>query len=218
MDALVELPAVSREQLVQAFREFKSDSRALIVHTNELRQVLNLEVRAAEGRREQQLQEEEPLLILANNYNLDRYNGEVVAFGGWEAPPGEPQAVRDRYKNLAYMMSFGVARIGQAQATLSPEEVFGQAKDMPPSTIKRVARQDAVRRWHYEPKLAPTHLSANLGYCLTCHKAQGSEFKDVAVVVEPSIGGHGGLVSHAGRRWLYTAITRAREHIHLCIL
>ena len=45
------------------------------------------------------------------------------------------------------------------------------------------------------------------GYCISCHKAQGSEFNSVIVFDE----------SYAFRedssRWLYTAVTRAKEKL-----
>lgn len=47
------------------------------------------------------------------------------------------------------------------------------------------------------------------GYALTCHKAQGSEWKSVYVVDESSIS------RGDAHRWLYTAITRASERVTL---
>jgi exodeoxyribonuclease V alpha subunit len=46
----------------------------------------------------------------------------------------------------------------------------------------------------------------NLGYGLTVHKAQGSQFPRVIVAL------HGG---HVDRAWLYTAITRAEGELHI---
>lgn len=49
------------------------------------------------------------------------------------------------------------------------------------------------------------------GYCLTAHKAQGSEFADVAVVLE-----HMGYMDEDfQRRWYYTAVTRASQRLYL---
>ena len=44
-------------------------------------------------------------------------------------------------------------------------------------------------------------------YAITCHKAQGSEFDFVIVFDESWVFGE------AARRWLYTAITRAKEKL-----
>lgn len=71
-------------------------------------------------------------------------------------------------------------------------------------------------------------FSATLGYCLTAHKAQGSEYQRVAVidqrdVIEYMANRQGGqtqsnALAHLtaedfSRRWLYTAVTRAREDL-----
>jgi exodeoxyribonuclease V alpha subunit len=45
-----------------------------------------------------------------------------------------------------------------------------------------------------------------LGYCLTVHKSQGSEWPVVVVVIDDSWGGQ----SVMGREWIYTALSRAR--------
>jgi exodeoxyribonuclease-5 len=49
----------------------------------------------------------------------------------------------------------------------------------------------------------------DFGYCLTCHKAQGSEAHRVFVV------GRGFGTDDDKRRWLYTAITRARSELYV---
>lgn len=49
-------------------------------------------------------------------------------------------------------------------------------------------------------------LTFDYGYCITCHKSQGSEYNKVLVFEEHLKGG-----DHA--RWLYTAATRAKEKL-----
>jgi exodeoxyribonuclease-5 len=49
-------------------------------------------------------------------------------------------------------------------------------------------------------------LTFDYGYCITCHKAQGSEYGKVLVVEEYLRGN-----DHA--RWLYTAATRAKDKL-----
>lgn len=48
-----------------------------------------------------------------------------------------------------------------------------------------------------------------LAYAITCHKAQGSEYRKVLICIHPT---HAKLLN---REWLYTAITRARENCFL---
>jgi exodeoxyribonuclease-5 len=219
MDAVMDLlPSTPQSKLVPAFLRMKQGQRALIAHTNKTRQDLNLEVRSALGYDEATIQVGEPLLVLFNNYDLDRFNGEVVAFNGWQQEPDAPIAVRDRFKNLNAMMSFGIADIEGRAAAMSQEEIFARCDGMPMTTIKRAALHHATGKWGYEKLDAPKHLNANLGYCLTCHKSQGSEWDDVMVVVEQTIGGRSGIYGLEGRRWLYTAITRARKNVSLCFV
>lgn len=53
-------------------------------------------------------------------------------------------------------------------------------------------------------------LQVKYGYCVTCHKAQGGQWKHVYV----DLGGMGGDFSESDFfRWLYTAVTRATEKV-----
>ena len=53
-------------------------------------------------------------------------------------------------------------------------------------------------------------LLLDYGYCLTAHKAQGSEFDDVTVIDEV-------MGSWDACRWRYTSATRAKERLVYCI-
>lgn len=208
--------ASSRESLVREFLAL-GPSRAMVAHTNQCRQDLNLAVRSALGLGDE-LAAGEPLLVLLNTYCLDRFNGEVVTFDGWRQHPDDQVGVRDRHKNLSATVSFGIAGVDGSAAMVSPEEVFAQCGSMPSTTLQRAARAYAIERWGTPKEEVVPYLSANLGHCLTCHKAQGSEWDDVVVVVEPSVGGPQGRYGVEGRRWLYTAITRARKSAVVRIL
>ena len=49
--------------------------------------------------------------------------------------------------------------------------------------------------------------SLELGYCITLHKAQGSQLKRVVVAINSS--------RMIDRAWIYTAITRSEVELHL---
>ena len=55
-------------------------------------------------------------------------------------------------------------------------------------------------------------LRCNYGYSLTCHKAQGGEWKDVYLNFPRNIGCN---PTKQNYRWVYTAITRASEYLHI---
>lgn len=214
MDAIgTDLPVVPRTQLVERFLELPAGNRALITHRNTTRHALNGEVRAALGHGDQ-LVAGEPLLVLFNNYFLDRFNGEVVTFQDWVKAPEDVVTVRDRWKNLSVQIGLGIANVEGAQATLSPDEVFGRTAAMPETTISKAAKEHALSRWGYSrANPPPSHLNANLGYALTAHKAQGSEYAGVAVVLEDSLGA---AYTLPWRRWVYTAATRGKQTVFLC--
>ncbi len=99
--------------------------------------------------------------------------------------------------------------------------VFGAHPDRGGShelMLRVVAARDALldavsakRLWmQASAKEVATHaalLHANYGYVLTAHKAQGSEWSRVVVVAEPS--------RWHDARWVYTALTRARETVEV---
>lgn len=55
-------------------------------------------------------------------------------------------------------------------------------------------------------------LKAVYGYALTCHKSQGGEWNEVFLYLDNKI--HG-LTKPGIYQWLYTAITRAKETLHV---
>ena len=215
LGALDILPTTKPSALIEDFISM-APSRALVTWMNITRKKLNQDVRKALKRSQDDLEPGEPLLVMYNNYNLDRFNGEVVNFKGWVQTPKEQIPVRDAYKNLSVWASYGIAEVEGVEvvATLSPEEVFGRLGEMPPKKTTFYGKVYARDYFGYEKNLEPSHLAANFGYCLTCHKAQGSQWQDVMVVIEPGLR----MFSLEGRRWIYTSLTRARKNARLCLL
>lgn len=69
-------------------------------------------------------------------------------------------------------------------------------------------------------KIDLTHIPkdkvyCDFGYCLTCHKAQGSEWEKV-LVFEPGFWGKPNEPWCEKRRWQYTAATRAKKQLIYC--
>lgn len=55
-------------------------------------------------------------------------------------------------------------------------------------------------------------LHAVFGYAITCHKAQGGEWSNVYLNIPQKLACN---TSQEGYRWLYTALTRAKENVYL---
>jgi len=56
-------------------------------------------------------------------------------------------------------------------------------------------------------------IKAKFGYCITCHKAQGGEWRNVFLMMQGSLYGPQ-MKDEEKYRWLYTALTRAKVHLH----
>ena len=56
-------------------------------------------------------------------------------------------------------------------------------------------------------------LRCNYGYAITCHKAQGGEWNQVFIQMPRNITLNPTKNKY---QWFYTAITRAKETVHLC--
>lgn len=214
LDALDLLPTIKEKDLVNTFLGLDPRSRAMLAWTNKARRRLNAEVRGALGMEKNRLGDGEPLLVTYNNYELDRYNGEVVTFDNWVKAPGEQVAVKDFYKQTAAMVGYGAASVEGATMLLSQDEVLGATAELSAKAVAKAGKRYAREGLGYAKGTEPSHLNADLGYCLTVHKSQGSEYDDVVVVVEPGRD----LQSYEGRRWWYTGITRSRHNLSLCFV
>lgn len=69
-------------------------------------------------------------------------------------------------------------------------------------------QQDFEQR---QPKLARMYDQFNWGYALTCHKAQGSQWNNVAIIDESWV------FKEDRWRWIYTALTRAVERVTVAV-
>lgn len=171
----------------------------IIAHKNVTRLVLNTRVHASLGYPSDDLAAGEPLLIRRNQRKIGLANGELVAFEGWAGQPfrgrGTQQTLRPtEFSKLALGDDGSILAI-VVGATLAPDYVRGEI-DIDPG----YAGRDCVG-------VSP-YLHAQLGYAITCHSAQGSEWPTVTVVIEKSLR----VMSEEDRvRWVYTAVTRSRD-------
>jgi len=185
-----------------------------ICHRNATRFQLNAGIRTTLGIRDEQPQPGEPLMCLKNAYEAGILNGETFEFTGWELPPDTFERVHDKYKDVNENARFGATRLREqrTQIVLALEELHGRL------AAGTRAIEIAGNKWARLNNLfagdtiAPT-IHANFGYTWTAHKSQGSEWPYVLVALEPSIR----LNEDEGRRWAYTAVTRATQATAVCI-
>lgn len=233
METLSSMPCISPTALVSEGAKVVDGGGAVIVHKNATRHSLNNQIRQELGITQQAIQKGEPLMVVQNNYDLDVYNGEIVEALDKPTVIGDRHVVvTDRFANESMNFWFYRTKIqtpaGPRWCLFGDREVFGEASKLNPKFIKR-SGQEWSRKLKLNELKAEGHsisyaeldelkgdpvLNANLGYCLTAHKAQGSEFPHTVVAIEDSIRLH----SHDGRRWLYTALTRSKASVKICWL
>lgn len=202
-EGLLDIERVMPEDVVKASIDAYASQGAVLCHTNKVRNILNQEMRARMGYMGP-LTKGEPLLVVKNNYSVELYNGEIVSFEGWDQNPVE-RTFKDRFNDARVSVSVGRAELsdGLINPLLCVEEVMGKLDPKFQSSVAYYCGKVNDRQ---------EMLHANLGYVLTCHKAQGSEFSNVLVCAEPTVRTN----TLDGRRWLYTAITRSKESVKLC--
>lgn len=216
--AILQLDTVTEARLEIHLLETLSNQGVAICHRNATRHHMNVRIRELRGLTDEALAPGEPLLVTKNNYRLEVFNGEVFTLKSLQKIQG-PVPVRDQYKNISMFLRFQEADLQdlQEQAVICPEEVFGKTGSMDMDAIRKASRgliRGVYEREGKTPELAPHHMHANLGYVLTCHKSQGSEWADAVVLMEPSV--RVGTIE--GRRWVYTALTRAKNRVRVCWL
>lgn len=213
--ALNLLTPLSFSKLTDTVIRLQKEGGAVLVHRNATRHKINVNARAALGFDPRTVVQGEPLLVTQNNYPLEKYNGEITTFEGWDVPPGDrtTQAVKDNYSQSVIEMSFGVGQLDYGLCMISPDEISGraEAEKISPWAIKKNSKVVYKKKLAYdEDSRPPPHLHANYGYCLTVHKSQGSEFPEILLVIERSLKA---MPIKEQRRFLYTAITRAKAKV-----
>lgn len=214
-EAMETLEPLGQHDLIAEMVAARARGGEAICFTNARRHSLNARMREALGLPPDMLQAGEPILVTQNSYQLNCWNGEVLDFEGWQTEPSDrtERSVVDRFTKAAMMMRFGIGRVADQDAVMSPEQFTGQSelKHLNVNAIRRAARS-----WYCDLKhedIPVPYLDCNYGYALTCHKAQGSEWPEVIVVIEDKLTALRGIEK---KRWLYTAITRAKESVRYC--
>jgi exodeoxyribonuclease V len=210
---LSSLPMVDKAKLMdEAISTWSSDG-VIICHRNETRHDINDKIRK-ELKRIGQIESKEPVLVTKNNYHLDIFNGEVFAIKNVIGSIGFKQ-VKDRFQNRTCWVDFLRVELQNGdQCIIGQQELDNKSEGIGFKFIEGVSKQlsrPLAKKEGLVKNFIP-HIHANYGYTLTCHKSQGSEWNDVLILAEPSVK----ITTYPGRRWLYTALTRARKNVKLC--
>lgn len=157
-------------------------------------------------------------VLVGRNDTRQKYNARLRELAGIQTPfprRGEPLIClrNDKFKNIFNGDIFTVAKAQQAGRSISmtlndPEDSSRNGTRV--SVLKEFFKDDVAAMQLPHSELRGTQ-QFTFGYAITCHKAQGSQWSNVCVFDESS------TFRSDGERWLYTAVTRAADHLTLVI-
>lgn len=181
------------------FMDWFDADRALIAFTNRERQAINIKARKVLG-----FDKPYPMpgdrVVGTSNYSDEFLNGtpaEVIDFS-WDG--------RSALASVTLRLLSGAVTLDMAMRPF--------IMDQPDFQQQQLTRRDGM-----PPEAEELAATLTFGYCLTAHKAQGSEWSSVGVIdqrwtIQKTAKDKDGFTPEEYvRRWLYTAITRARKDL-----
>jgi len=158
-----------------------SDDSIIICRYNKTRNELNAKIREEVKQFKEPIEVGDKLIVLNNSRTTGLMNGSIV------------QVLNVDYVNLDY--NFAIIDIKNDIGVIQKVKVNLNVILGTPSKLRQSKYDDSI-------------LSVDYAYAITCHKSQGSEFKEVFIIVE-------GEHYDDFQQWYYTAVTRARSKLYI---
>lgn len=169
----------------------------VICGTNVMRDKLNIYMRSKLFGRTSHMVEEGEKLICRHNY--------------WTTllPENEDIALTNGMIGYAYNINtHSSKKAGQVEIDFQPEFTTGTFKSLPINR-KYIFDPYGIRKQTFN--IGDNQYIFELGYCITCHLAQGSQADNVLIYVERYTD------NIYFRKWFYTAITRAKKRLTIVV-
>lgn len=183
----------SRAQSILNNYKYKNDSQ-ILCGLNKTRVKINNHVREIHGFGRNDPYEHEKLICLKNNKDLNIMNGQIGFLNSAKIETN-------------YLLNLNIAMIGERLNTycLTHRKVFGKVKyDV---ATKEIYNEKLLKDFKYDKK--PNINLFDFGYAISVHRSQGSENHTIILIEERNFY----QSDDDYKRWLYTAITRARNRL-----
>ena len=159
------------------------------------------------------------LLVTQNNYLTNLVNGDlvkVIQTGKNEYRCGL-SFLQVEVQELVSKHTFNVLLVEDILYSISTNLNNKQHKDLMIDYYHRMKEKGIKQKDQaFKDKMLTdpylNALKAVYGYALTCHKSQGGEWNEVFLYLDNKI--HG-IPKPGIYQWLYTAVTRAKETLHI---
>jgi ATP-dependent exoDNAse (exonuclease V) alpha subunit len=199
----------------------KEELAVLIVLSNGSAHYLNGQVRNRLYKKpDVPLQSGEWLMVIQNNYYTGYNNGQHLRLKSFsdtgekvgtvsllDAITVDPHTGKDKEVKIVKELLF------RASPYLEPDEEKAFTIDFARRMKKRGIRpktENFIRSMQMDKRF--NALKVKFGYAITCHKAQGGEWENVFLNIEPALMNQSRENQY---RWMYTAITRAAKQLVL---
>jgi exodeoxyribonuclease-5 len=187
----------------ESFQDLVRRGAQMIAFTNKERQRINHVCRRVLGFTQPYPQRGDKMVV-TNNYSEDLINGTVITVEDFEW-----DQTKDFASIICHRPSGGLGNFTMDMRSFINDQIASQ----------RFILEEYLPVQHTGDE---TFMQATFAYCLTAHKAQGSEWDDVVVFDQRSLirkvaeNDPRGALSpdEFTRRWTYTAITRARKNLY----
>lgn len=165
---------------------------AAICYTNKTRVALNNFIRVGMGREARAPQEGDTVVCLRNKKPI---------FNGMRGVLAHVEDGTDKYLSSGAVVEFTDDNLKLTSKIFRPQfnapKTFDKLESIPQELFK-----EPPNSWQ------SLGMLFDYGYALTCHKAQGSQFRDVVIIWENLF-----RDADTRNRWMYTASTRAAERL-----
>lgn len=212
------------DNLNSSYNRSGSEETIIITRSNKRAKLFNNGIRAQVLYMEEELSTGDLLLISKNNYFVATEYRDIDFIANGEIA----QVTRVRRREELYGFHFAEVSIHlfdrdididikiiteslhSESATLTNEQQNTLFNNVAEEYL-HIGNQNAImRKIKQDPFF--NALQVKYAYCLTCHKAQGGQWKEVYIDLANINPQHIGLDFY---RWLYTAITRSTERVYL---
>ena len=157
------------------------------------------------------------MVIVGRNDTRQRYNDRLRELAGHKKSTpdkGEP-LICLRNDKLVKIFNGDILRVQESRLHKTKVNLLLDDPDSDRKAFKVQVRKEFFQDEAVALQLPYSELRGTqqftYGYAITCHKSQGSQWDNVCVFDESSV------FREDRARWLYTAVTRAAEHLTLVI-
>lgn len=207
------------ERYIENIKSHGFEYSTLICQTNRHCSDINKIIRATLGKNNNQLEIDDILLVTQNNYLTKLVNGDIIKVqqtGKKEYRCGL-SFLQVEVQELVSKNIFNILLIEDILYSISTNLNNKQHKDLMIDYYQRMKEKGINQKDQiFKDKMLTdpylNALKAVYGYALTCHKSQGGEWNEVFLYLDNKI--HG-IPKPSIYQWLYTAVTRAKETLHV---